>query len=121
MENLLNRREGSIPGPGREEFRPKCSIYLKKQGDLVFTPVHLRTQTMAELLHQLRQKFCPDPAAEEWRVGDLFQQTRNGLVFRLDDQMVDTFKSRQVFEVNIKSTSDTDDTVDITLIELEMT
>ena len=85
----------------------------------MFTPVHLRTKTLAELVYQLRQKF-PESLPEHCAVGDLFQQTRGSLVFHLDDEMVDGFKSRQVFEVKMEA-DDEKKTVNITLIELEMT
>ena len=49
----------------------------------------------------------------------LFSSSGNFL-FRLDDEMMESFKSRQVFEVKIETCeTDGQNTVDITLMELE--
>ena len=121
-------RDGDASGPGSASVdpsggRPLCSIYVKQQGDMVFTPIHLRTKTMSELIHQLRKTF-PDALPEQCTVGQLLQQTRGSLMFHVDDEIVDAFKSRQVFEIRMKGgggEADDRKTVDITLIELEMT
>ena len=121
-------RDGYASNPGSASGdppggRPLCSIYVKQQGDMVFTPIHLRTKTMAELIHQLRKTF-PDALPEQCAVGQLLQQTRGSLMFHVDDEIVDAFKSRQVFEVTMEGgtgVADERKTVDITLIELEMT
>ena len=71
-----------VAGLGSDQVaasKPRCSIYVKKEADAVFTPLHLRTKTVSELTQQLKARLgaeFPDQA----NVGEIYQRTTGTVV-----------------------------------------
>ena len=100
------------------DSRPTCSIYVRRAGDQIFTPLHLKSKTVAELLQLLQSKFGDDFKADN--VGSIYQQNKRQFIFQLDDEMVDCIQPKDVFDIKSEKVGEEDEAkMNITLIELD--
>ena len=111
-----HKRKSSNPQVD-EPRKPKCSIYVKRSSDVVFTPLHMQAKTVSEFLNLLKTKFGEE--FEESKVASIFQQNKHNFVFHLDDEMLDCIQSHEVFEIKVENNPDDEEKINITLIELE--
>ncbi len=95
----------------------KSIIFVRLQGQKVFTPMNLGSKTVRGLLRRLESKFPGEVIAS--RVAGVFQKTKKDLIFHLDDDTVELISSNEVFEVEVKPSYDDDEKYEVTLIEVD--
>jgi hypothetical protein len=124
LTNLVRRRRlGSTGSFDKSAMmlpllqQPKFLIFVKLQAQQVFTPLNLTTRTVRGLLKRLEAKFPGEIKASS--VSNVYQRNRKGLVFHMDDDMMELISTHEVFEVISKESEAEENKVEITLVEVE--
>ena len=105
--NVRSRKSISAVATGNKaDERPKCLIFarFKDSDQSYFTPVNLNTRTVGGLLRRLEAKFADDIKPNQ--VAKVFKKSRAGLMFQMDDDMIDLLQPNTVFDVQLNEIED---------------
>ena len=69
-------RKRPTMSPSKKVKKQKTSIYVKRDSDKVFTPIHLEDKTIQELFGLLKAKF--GDTFDEVKVGNVYQKNKKG-------------------------------------------
>ncbi|XP_035714721.1 protein grainyhead isoform X3 [Folsomia candida] len=106
----MKRLRSSMP-PSSE----RLMIYVRQEGEDVFTPVHLAPPTTLGLLAALEDKFKISMGS----VKNLLRRSGKGVVAKVDDEMLKHYCHEDTFLLEVKA-SENEDAFDVTLAELCM-
>ncbi len=85
-------------------------------GNEAYFPIGLKKKTVKSFLHALEAK-CPDFSATS--VINLYQRNAKGMVFVLDNDMIEYMEGQQIFNVDLKEHEDEPGKFDMTLEEVK--
>ena len=104
------------PGPRDLQWSlpiTKTTLFVKFMDAQAYMPVVLNEKTVECLLDAIHKK-CPK--FEPGTVTSLYKKTAKGIVFHLDDDMMDFIENQQIFNIEIKEGDD--DKTDMILEEV---
>lgn len=96
--------------------KPKCTIFVRMNGDEAYMPVHLKQKSVHSLLEAVAGKYT---TFRPEGVSDLYQKTTKGMMFHLDDDMIEYMEQHQIFDLQLHSSEGDDNKNDLILLEVE--
>uniref|UniRef100_A0A183BNC9 CP2 domain-containing protein n=1 Tax=Globodera pallida TaxID=36090 RepID=A0A183BNC9_GLOPA len=103
------------PQPKRPRTSERIMIYVRKQGEEIFTPLHLVPPTLGGLARAVSEKYNLD----ESKIEAFYKQCLKGLTVKIDDDMLRHYSNQDTFQIELKQSElDRHTFYSVTLIEL---
>ena len=82
-----------------------------------YLPIILRKKTVRGLMNALKLK-CP--AFEGQTIVNIYKKNSRGLIFHLDDDMMEYMDNQQIYDLELQERSDEPEKYDMTLSEVNL-
>ena len=117
---MLRRRRSSIDSirSSPPMAKAKCTIFVKMAGSKAYLPIILRRKTVHGLLNALKLK-CPG-SFQHTNIVNMYKQNCKGLVFHLDDDMMEYVDNQQIYDIELQERCDEPEKYDMTLAEVSL-
>ncbi|KAL3079769.1 hypothetical protein niasHS_014051 [Heterodera schachtii] len=103
------------PQPKRPRPSERIMIYVRKQGEEIFTPLHLVPPSLGGLARAVSEKYNLD----ESKIEAFYKQCQKGLTVKIDDDMLRHYTNQDTFQIELKQSElDRHTFYSVTLIEL---
>ena len=89
-------------------------IYVRKNDEQIFTPLHLVPPSLSGLAHAVAEKFNVDPD----KIKGFYKQCIKGVTVKIDDDMVKHYCNQDTFIIDMEQAGDDPSCCTVTLIEL---
>ena len=89
-------------------------IYVRKNDDQIFTPLHLVPPSLNGLAHAISDKFNVEPE----KIKGFFKQCAKGVTVKIDDDMIKHYCNEDTYIIDIDQAGDDPSCCTVTLIEL---
>ncbi|XP_052123726.1 protein grainyhead-like isoform X1 [Frankliniella occidentalis] len=105
------------PGhPATPPLAERVMLYVRQDPEDVYTPLHVVPPTAQGLLNAIENKYKISPSS----ISNLYRKNKKGITVKIDDEMVKHYCNEDLFIMEIKQDSHTDEEelYEVTLIEL---
>lgn len=89
-------------------------IYVRKNDEQIFTPLHLVPPSLSGLAHAVADKYNIDPD----KIKSFYKQCLKGVTVKIDDDMIKHYSNQDTYIIDIEQASDDPSCCTITLTEL---
>uniref|UniRef100_A0AC34RND2 Grh/CP2 DB domain-containing protein n=1 Tax=Panagrolaimus sp. JU765 TaxID=591449 RepID=A0AC34RND2_9BILA len=89
-------------------------IYVRKNDEQIFTPLHLVPPSLSGLAHAIADKFNVDPE----KIKGFYKQCAKGVTVKIDDDMIKHYSNQDTFIIEIEQAGDDPSCCTITLVEI---
>jgi hypothetical protein len=111
----ISRSRSETPPPRKA----KCTIFARMDGSEAYLSISLKKKSVSNLLSSLEAK-CPNFSTFD--VVKLYQKNKKGMIFHLDDDMMEYIENKQIFNIELRERMDEErkeGKFDMTLEEVE--
>ena len=116
IENLVRSSRSKSPPVIALTPQNKCTLFVKMPESMAYLPITMRRKTVQHLLQALSVK-CAN--FQSFSVVGIYQKNKHGMLFHLDDDMMEYLENQQIFNVELVERSDDPTKFDMTLIEVK--
>jgi transcription factor CP2-like protein len=89
-------------------------IYVRKNDEQIYTPLHLVPPSLTGLAHAIGEKFNIDSD----KIKGFFKQCAKGVTVKIDDDMIKHYCNHDTFIIDIEQAGDDPSCCTVTLCEL---
>ncbi|XP_075215514.1 grainy head isoform X2 [Lycorma delicatula] len=92
----------------------RVMLYVRQDAEEVYTPLHVVPPTTTGLLNAIENKYKISTSS----ISNLYRKNKKGIIAKIDDDMLKYYCNEDMFLLEVRHSDESEDLLDITLVEL---